>query len=62
MLFNLVSESHDLVLSGLVSTVQLSSHTAIYVPKPKSGKRFSDCYNVEESRAMAKCVISDFKI
>ena len=41
---SIVSESYDLVLSGLVSTSQLSHPVATHIHPPKSGKRFSDHY------------------
>ena len=45
MLANLVSESRDLVLSGLVLTTQQSRQVATHTFRPKSGRRFSDRYN-----------------
>ena len=44
MSLSIVSESYDLVLSGLVSTTLLSCPFATYILRPKSGRWFSDRY------------------
>ena len=41
-----MSESYDLVLSGLVSTSQVSHQVATRILRPKSGRQFSDHYTV----------------
>ena len=46
MPLSIVSESYDLVLSGLVSTPPLSILFATLILRPKSGRRFSDRYTV----------------
>ena len=56
MSLSIVSESYDLVLSSLVSTLQLSHPVATYIHQPKSGKWFSDHYTIVLHRDN-KCIV-----
>ena len=51
---SIVSESYDLVLSGLVSTSPLSHQFATPNHRPKSGRQFSDHYRWHQREAIRK--------